>query len=204
MAPPSGRSAFVIEPIHHPIELPEVAMMRQRFSFRIAAGVLLAALPALAAYAVELPTRKPGLWELKMLRAGSPMPEITMQHCTDETTDKKMTTQLSPMAKQNCTKNDTQKTATGYVTDSVCSFGGTTMTSHSEVIGDFNSAYAVRVTSHNDGAPAGAPRDANMTLEAKWLGACPADQRPGDIVMPGGFRMNVTDMEKLKGLMPAK
>ena len=39
------------------------------------------------------------------------------------------------MAKQNCTKNDTQKTATGYVTDSVCSFNGTTMTSHSEVTG---------------------------------------------------------------------
>jgi hypothetical protein len=179
-------------------------MTRQLFSFRIAAGVLLAALPILAASAVELPTRKAGLWELKMLRAGSPAPEITMQHCTDETTDKKMTTSLSPMAKQNCSRNDTQKTATGYVTDSVCSFGGTTMTSHSEVTGDFNSAYSVKVTSHNDGAPAGAPRDANMTLEAKWLGACPADQKPGDIVMPGGFRMNITDMEKVKGLMPAK
>ena len=132
-------------------------MTRQLFSFRIAAGVLLAALPALTASAVELPTRKAGLWELKMMRAGSPTPEMTMQHCTDETTDKKMTTQLSPMAKDNCSKNDTQKTATGYVTDSVCSFGGTTMTSHSEVTGDFNSGYSVKVTSHNDGAPA-APR----------------------------------------------
>ena len=43
-----------------------------------------------------------------------------------------------------------------------------------------------------------------MTLQAKWLGACKADQRPGDIVMPGGFKMNITDMEKLKGMMPAK
>ncbi len=179
-------------------------MTRQLFSFRFAAALLLCIAPALNAYAVELPTRKAGLWELKMLRTGSPMPEMTMQHCTDETTDKKMTTSFSPLAKQNCTKNDTQKTATGFVTDSVCSFGGTTMTSHSEVTGDFNSAYSVKVTSHNEGAPAGAPRDTNMTLEAKWLGACAADQRPGDIVMPGGFRMNITDMEKLKGLMPAK
>src|SRR6195952_3916824 len=182
----------------------ERSMTRQLFSLRIAAGVLLAALPALAASAVELPTRKAGLWELKMLRAGSPAPEITMQHCTDETTDKKMTTQLSPMAKQNCSKNDTQQTTTGYVTDSVCSFNGTTMTSHSEVTGDFNSAYSVKVSSHNEGAPAGAPRDTDMTLQAKWLGPCKADQKPGDIVMPGGFQMNITDMEKLKGLMPAK
>jgi hypothetical protein len=177
-------------------------MTRQLFRLsNVLAALSLCAAPALA---VELPTRKAGLWELKMLRTGSPAPEMTMQHCTDESTDKKMTTSLSPMAKQNCSKNDTLKTATGYVTDSVCSYGGTTMTSHSEVTGDFNSAYSVKVTSHNDGAPAGAPRDTNMTLEAKWLGACPADQRPGDIVMPGGFRMNITDMEKLKGMMPAK
>jgi hypothetical protein len=177
-------------------------MTRQLFRLSpLAVALLLGAAPALA---VEVPIRKAGLWELKMLRTGSPAPEMTMQHCTDETTDKKMTTALSPMAKQNCSKNDTQKTATGYVTDSVCSYGGTTTTSHSEVTGDFNSAYSVKVTSHNDNAPAGAPRDTSMTLEANWLGACAADQRPGDIVMPGGFRMNVTDMEKLKGLMPAK
>jgi hypothetical protein len=178
-------------------------MTRQPVSFRLPvfAVALLCGAPALA---VELPTRKAGLWELKMLRTGSPAPEMTMQHCTDETTDKKMTTSLSPMAKQNCTKNDTQKTATGYVSDSVCSFNGVTMTSHSEVTGDFNSAYSVKVTSHNDGAPAGAPRDTDMTLQAKWLGPCKADQKPGDIVMPGGFQMNITDMEKLKGMMPAK
>ena len=41
-----------------------------------------------------------------------------------------------------------------------------------------------------------------MTLEAKWLGACKADQKPGDIVMPGGMKMNVKDMEKLKAMMP--
>jgi hypothetical protein len=177
-------------------------MTRQLFHFpTLLAMLLMCGAPALA---VELPTRKAGLWELKMLRAGSPTPEMTMQHCTDETTDKKMTTALSPMSKDNCSKNDTQKTATGYVTDSVCSFGGTTMTSHSEVTGDFNSAYSVKVTSHSDKAPAGAPQDSNITLQAKWLGACAADQRPGDIVMPGGFRMNITDMEKLKGMMPAK
>jgi hypothetical protein len=180
----------------------EGAMTRQLFRLPILlAALLICGAPALA---VELPTRKAGLWELKMLRTGSPTPEMTMQHCTDEATDKKMTTSLSPMAKQNCSKNDTRKTATGYVTDSVCSFGGATTSSHSEVTGDFNSAYSVKVTSHSDNAPAGAPRDADMTLQAKWLGACAADQKPGDIVMPGGFKMNITDMEKLKGMMPAK
>ena len=39
-------------------------------------------------------------------------------------------------------------------------------------------------------------------FEAKWLGACKPDQKPGDIVMPGGFKMNVRDMDKLKALLP--
>ncbi|MDB5654824.1 MAG: hypothetical protein JWQ94_2437 [Tardiphaga sp.] len=155
-----------------------------------------------AAAAVELPSRKSGLWELKMLRAGSGTPEVTMQHCTDAATDKQMTANFSPMAKQNCSKNDTQQTATGYVTDSVCSFGGSTLTSHTEITGDFNSAYAMTVTSNSDKPAAGVPAESIVTLQAKWLGACAADQRPGDIVMPGGFRMNIKDMDRLKGLLP--
>ena len=158
---------------------------------------------ATAAWSVELPTRKAGLWELKMLRPGSTTPEVTMQHCTDEATDKQMTANFSPMARQNCSKNDTRQTPTGYVTDSVCSFGGATLTSHSEITGDFNVGSAMKVTSSSDRpVAAGVPADSTVMLEAKWLGACAADQRPGDIVMPGGFRMNIKDMEKLKGLLP--
>jgi hypothetical protein len=175
-------------------------MTRQLFSFRIpmfAAALLLGAAPALA---VEIPTRKAGLWEMKM-RTGTPMPEVTMQHCTDETTEKQMSATFSPMAKENCSKNDIQKTATGYTTDSVCTMNGLPTTIHSETSGDFNSAYTVKVTSHSQGGP-GAARDTTMTLEAKWLGACKPDQKAGDIVMPGGMKMNVKDMEKLKGQMP--
>jgi hypothetical protein len=154
------------------------------------------------ARAVEIPVRKAGLWELKMVKTGSPLPEMTMQHCTDETTDKAMTDAASPMSKDMCSKNDLQKTATGYVSDSVCKVAGMSITSHSETTGDFNSAYTVKSVSHSEGGPSGAPRDTTTTIEAKWLGACKADQKPGDIVMPGGFKMNVKDAQKLKGLLP--
>ena len=179
-------------------------MTRQPVSIGSAA-FLLALLAALDAGAVELPTRKAGLWEMKMLRTGAPNPDMTMQHCTDEATDKQMSNALSPISKDACSKNDIQKTATGYVTDSVCTIGGMTMTSHSDITGDFNSAYTVKATSNTSGGPAGTPRNSTattMTIEAKWLGACKPDQKPGDIMMPGGIKMNVKDMEKIKGLMP--
>jgi len=183
-------------------------MTRQIFSFDLAFG-LLALLPAPSACADELPIRKAGLWEMKMATAGSSVPGMTIQHCTDETTDKQMSTMFAPVANQVCSKRDIQKTATGYVTDSECSAGGITRTAHSEITGDFNSAYTVKFTAHNESGAAGQPHDFTTTIEAKWLGACKADQKPGDIVMPGGLKMNINDMDKLKsdidklkGLLP--
>jgi hypothetical protein len=175
-------------------------MTRQLFA-GISALVVLAQLAAPAARAVDAPLRKAGLWEMKIVRTGSPMPEMTMQHCTDEATDKAMSTGFAPAANETCTKHDLQKTATGYVSDSVCRVTGMTVTSHADITGDFNSAYTVKTTSRTERAPS-PPRDSTTTVEAKWLGACKPDQKPGDIVMPGGYKMNVKDAEKLKGLAP--
>jgi hypothetical protein len=162
--------------------------------------VLLAAAQPVLAAEVEMPNRKAGLWEMKMVSAATPT--LTMQHCTDEATDKRMRTSYSPLAKEVCAKNEVQKTATGYVTDTVCDLGGVKMNSHAEITGDFNSAYTVKTIAQQQGGPSGGPRQTEMTLEAKWLGPCKPDQKPGDIMMPGGIKMNVRDLEKIKGLLP--
>jgi hypothetical protein len=177
--------------------------MRRPLSL-ILTGCALTVLSAHGALAVELPTRKAGLWEMKVVKTGSPIPDMTMQHCTDETTDKDMNNSVSPLASQICSKQDLQKTATGFVSDSVCSVGGMSITSHSEIVGDFNSAYTVTSSSHTDRGASGPPRDTTTKIEAKWLGACKPDQKPGDIVMPGGFKLNVKDAAKLKALLPQK
>jgi hypothetical protein len=175
-------------------------MMRHLLSFASAA-CLLALLPATDVLAVELPVRKAGLWEMKMVRTGGAVPDMTMQHCTDASTDKQMSTSFSP-GKETCSRQDIQKTAAGYVSDTVCSVAGMTITSHAEITGDFNSAYTVKSTSHSEGGVTGKSHDSTTTIEAKWLGACKADQKPGDIVMPGGMKMNVMDLDKLKAMLP--
>jgi hypothetical protein len=176
-------------------------MTRQLVSLSLALG-LLALAPASGARADELPIRKPGLWEMKVMRTGSPAPDMTMQHCTDETTDREMSTAFAPMSKEICSKKDIQKTATGFVSDSVCGLAGVSISSHSEIVGDFNSAYTVKTKSHSEGGPAATKGDHETMIEAKWLGACKPDQKPGDIVMPGGMKINLHDMDKLKSLIP--
>ena len=79
---------------------------------------------------------------------------------------------------------------------------GFTVTTHSETTGDFNSAYTVKASVHSDGGPTGATHDTTTTIEAKWLGACLPNQRAGDIVMPGGYRMNIKDAEKMRAAVP--
>lgn len=168
-------------------------------STRGTALVLCTAMTALPAWAdpVDMPNRKPGLWEIKV-NAGGQMPAMTMQQCTDATTDKDMSATFSPMAKEMCTRQDMQKTATGLVIDSTCTVGGVTSTSHTEIVGDFNSAYTLKVSTKS----AGKMPDAVTTMEARWMGACKADQKPGDIVMPGGMKMNIKDMQAMKGARP--
>lgn len=177
-------------------------MMRRCFSLLnvpvLSAAAVLWTMSAIAD-PIELPARKAGLWEMKM-QGSAEMPGMTMQHCTDETTDKFMNTTFSPMAKDMCSKNEMKKTATGYVTDSVCNIGGTTSTSHAEITGDFNSAYTMKITSQSSGGAKANAGDSTTQLEARWLGACKPDQKPGDIMMPGGMKMNVKDMEKMKGM----
>jgi hypothetical protein len=167
-------------------------------------AAVMEAWPALAAQAAELPLRKPGLWEMNLVRTGTDtsLPALTMQHCTDETTDKDMATASSPLSNEICSKHDLQQTATGYVSDSICTVAGVSITNHSEITGDFNSAYTVKTATHSERPVAGLPKDVVTTIQAKWLGACKPGQKPGDIVMPGGFKLNIKDAEKLKNLIP--
>jgi len=143
---------------------------------RIALAVLALTMAPTIAGAVDYPTRKAGSWELTMtMTSGRSM---TMQQCTDPSVDKDMIANANPSMQQLCTRSELQKTATGYASDSTCKFGAMTTVSHTEVSGDFNSAYTVTVTGHNTGGPSGVPADTNMTMSAKWLGACKADQTP--------------------------
>ena len=41
-------------------------------------------------------------------------------------------------------------------------------------------------------------RESKFIIEAKWLGPCKADQKPGDIVMGNGMKMNINDMPGTK------
>ena len=163
-----------------------------------------AALMAAPAMAVDLPARKPGLWDMKMVFEGRNTPPHLSQHCIDAETDKLMSAAGNSMNKDMCSKMDVQKVGNTFVMDSVCKMGPSTNTTHSVITGDFSSAYTVKLSSVTSGGPnlPGARPDGKteMTMEARWTGACKPDQKPGDIIMGNGMKMNVRDMQKVQNL----
>ena len=166
----------------------------------LAVALLLSASPTLA---LDLPTRKAGLWELRMEFQGRNLPAQLMQQCTDAATDKFMTLNFGGAADRNCSKRDVQNNGGTITVDSVCQFGEATTTSHAVVSGDFNSAYTVQINSMRQGGRpmpgAASSGESKMTIAAKWLGPCVAGQKPGDVMMGNGMKMNVLDLQKASG-----
>ena len=152
-----------------------------------------------SALAIDMPARKPGLWEMKISMEGRATAMPTVQHCIDAVTDKQMNTMGGGMTAEQCSKKDVQRSGTTVTVDSVCNIGGgVTATSHAVVSGDFNSSYSVKVHSKREGGQVrpGIPAETDMMVEAKWLGACTADQKPGDMIMGNGMKMNINEMAK--------
>jgi len=166
--------------------------MQPKTISRLALGAILAAAAAGQAWADELPMHKAGLWEIKVSMqlpgAAGQLPPSTSRQCMDAASEKEEKDMMRKMGEVTCTKEEVKKTATGYVLDSVCTSksAGMTATTHVEITGDFNSGYTMKSTIQTKGEK----DPARMTTEYKYVGACPAGWKPGDVEMDGR-RMNI-------------
>jgi hypothetical protein len=168
--------------------------------------VLVALVLSTPALALDLPPRKAGLWEMKMQVEGGAAPAQQIQHCIDAATDKKMSALGAGMRAEQCSKQDVKQSGGTITVESVCNYGAGTTTSRAVVTGDFNAGYTVKVNSKREGGPSvpGMPAETKMTIEAKWLGPCKADQKPGDMMMSNGFKMNINDQPNVVPGMPKR
>lgn len=157
-------------------------------------ALFLVVIGAMPAFAAELPTRKAGLWEMKMTASGGHSTQ--MQQCVDAKTDRAMQERTGTGPHGDCSKRDVQTSGTTTTIDSVCTMAGKSLTSHVVITGSFDSDYTMTITSQGEAVPSGR----TMTMTAKWLGPCAADQRPGDMIMANGMKMNLFDLQK--GIVP--
>lgn len=148
---------------------------------------------------ITAPTRKAGLWRQTVTSAGVTQ---TMRLCTDEATEAKFSVWGGQASKDMCSKQEVKRGLTGDITfTSVCDMGsGGKVTTTGSMKGDFASKYTVTAKSVTEGA--GAPQmngEHDMLMEAVWEGPCPADFRPGDMEVAGGYKFNILDMGAMTG-----
>jgi hypothetical protein len=155
--------------------------------------VLLFAAVASSTFAADAPKRKAGLWEITQNIEGTPlgaMPPI--QQCIDARTDDLMQQQGRSMAKTNCSQSDVKRDGNRVVVHTACKVGASTATSDGVFTGDFDSNYHADLKTKYS-PPFQGIAELAMTIDAKWLGPCGADMKPGDISI-GGMKFNPAQM----------
>jgi len=161
---------------------------------RVAGAILLllGLIDAPSISAAELPLRKPGLWQVKTTVDQRGAQARIVEQCIDSATDQLLQSNAGPFASSACSGRNVARGENSMTIDSACTFGGKPATARAVISGSMDSAYTMQVTSQGEGLPGG---KMVMTMEARWLGPCTADQKPGDVVMSNGVKLNVPEMQ---------
>jgi hypothetical protein len=165
----------------------------------LAAGALTAPI-ALSAQTIDLPPRKPGLWEIAMsFEKPKAMPAFTAQACLDAATDKELMEhglKLSGACKQMTIKREGKS----IIIDANCTISGVATKTKTVITGDFQSSYTVR--SEGSAAMEGAKAQEMLTTQtATWKSAdCPG-MKPGDMTMFGGVKINIKQIRAMSGII---
>lgn len=173
---------------------PQPAAHRGGLAAGIAVVLAASLLPAEPARGDEFPKRKPGLWEMRT--SGGPVGPQTLQQCIDAATDDILRRQSSEG--QNCSKPVVERDGNRYRVSSTCNGSGTrtTMDGVYTMVGDTEYRGDMKMTFD---PPLSGAAEMNMKMAGKWLGACKAGMKPGDIVMQGVPRLNALEMDKNDG-----
>jgi hypothetical protein len=116
------------------------------------------------------------------------------QICLDKAVEQRFTIWGQNAGKDTCSQTQiTPRFGGGWEFASSCDMGENgKIETHGQVSGDFARAYKVSAQSTTSGARAPQMNGTHaMTLEASWKGPCPATMQPGDMVLPGGMKINM-------------
>lgn len=155
----------------------------------------------------ELPPRKPGHWEIRIVTekpAGAPA--VVSRVCIDPSTDREIMEFGLRMSRKGCKRYEMKREGKTLVIDAECKLGPIKSVTHTTLSGDFQSRYTVRIEGTTDGGFLGGgkgPQETLMTQTARWNGAaCPAGMVPGDIDMGNGMKFNVKQLKGLQKILP--
>jgi hypothetical protein len=179
--------------------------LRPAITATLALGLTLLAPLSTTAQMQDLPPRRPGQWETRMVTE-KPAGGLTVvsQMCIDAATDREMLEFGLKASKNNCKRFDMKKAGAAWVIEAECAFGPVRNVTKTTITGDFQSAITFRIEGTAEGIPGAgnAPQPTLMTQTATWKGPCRDGMKPGDISLGNGLKMNIRQMQKLQKMLP--
>jgi len=160
--------------------------------------VLLATvLAAGAVQAQDKFARKSGLWEVtRTSTLAAEGQKRVLQLCVDQASDDALQQISGGGANERCKMDSVRREGDKLLVDAVCTIGQTTKSKTQAVLtGSSDSAYKVESKSTYV-PPLKGKSEGSTVLEGKWMGACKANQKPGDMILPTGVKVNAADEEK--------
>ncbi|MBW8882501.1 MAG: DUF3617 family protein [Asticcacaulis sp.] len=139
---------------------------------------------------------KAGAWQMTTAVAGMPKGMVSTM-CLDETLSKKFSELGSSVrGDMDCSNKSVSRTGNTIDIAATCKQADRTVDSKIHVEMQGENAYHQTVESTFD-PPLMGKSSATTTVDGKWLGTCESQGlKPGDMVMPGGMKMNIADMKK--------
>jgi hypothetical protein len=159
---------------------------------RISKLALLAAIAVIASGAaaadMPIPHRKAGLWEGVSSMPGMSGQSFSTKYCIDAASEAKMSAFSANLRNKKCSSVSIVHNMDGsWTSTSSCEFmPGKVMTSKAVITGDFNSKYTVTIYTNGATKP-------QLTMTVSYLGPCGPGMKGGDVIMPGGMKMNLMD-----------
>jgi len=168
-------------------------MARAMVALHLGVLAALACATCSTAHAADFPPRKAGLWQIEMTMPGRQMPPRNIKTCLDPSTDAQMQQLATNASKGMCNPPQINRNGSTVIVDSVCKMGSSQMTTHSVTLFVGDTSYHTDITTKFEPPMAGRDTGA-MAQDAKWVGPCPADMQPGDVVMENGMKLNLRQM----------
>ncbi len=162
--------------------------MRVSVAFGIIA--VLASIGIAGAQEFKPPPMKEGFWETHSVESkqGKTLFETTVKMCQSNETTKSSQANAEELRKKNaCTSTVSQPSPNTYVEESRCT-KGPNAGSVTKVI----YTYQADVSSHTEMHVKAGADETLMVMDTKYVGSCPADLKPGDLLMSDGKKISAS------------
>jgi hypothetical protein len=172
---------------------PKNALWTQRLLLSAAVGFVIY-LPTAARATDDPPPLHPGLWEARTSFPSRPNAgaEVT-RVCIDRQTQGRMLQQTSLAMLHMCSRHEYGMHAGRFVTSSYCTIAGSIIEGRTETTFSHDTAYHTEVVGRI--TPVGRTvASQRTTIDARYVGKCPADMKAGDMTLPNGQRLNLLEM----------